>query len=125
MALSIKERPLKEFLSIGEVSEYLGIKKSSLYVKVERKEIPYYKIGHLLRFKRSDIDSWMEKLKSEPVDPQKEPKRIRRTNAKSAAEIDAIVRKSIAEAKGMTYNPDHGKPDRIKGLRKEVSNGSL
>ena len=116
---------MKEILTIDELSDHLGIKKSSLYSKVERKQIPYYKIGHLLRFKKSDIDSWMEKLKSEPVDPKKEPKRIRRTKGKSPAEIDAIVRKSIAQAKGMTYNPDHGKPDRIKGLRKEVSNGSL
>jgi excisionase family DNA binding protein len=74
---SVQGRSPREFLTIDEVSEYLGIKKSSLYVKVERKEIPYYKIGHLLRFKKSDIDSWMEKLKSEPVDPPKEPKRIR------------------------------------------------
>ncbi len=67
---------MKEFLTIDELSEYLGIKKSSLYAKVERKEIPYYKVGRLVRFKKSDIDPWMEKFKSEPLDLRAKVRRI-------------------------------------------------
>ena len=123
---SVEGKSLREFLTIDEVSECLGIKKSSLYGKVERKQIPYYKIGHLLRFKRSEIDSWVEKLKSEPVDPKKEAKKRVRGNSRARAGINAIVKKSIAEVKGLTYNPDQGKPDRtFRGLGKEVKNGSL
>ncbi|MEI9475071.1 MAG: helix-turn-helix domain-containing protein [Deltaproteobacteria bacterium] len=123
---SVEGKSLREFLTIDEVSECLGIKKSSLYGKVERKQIPFYKIGHLLRFKKSDIDSWAEKLKSEPVDLKKETKKRVPGSSRAMAEIKSMVGKAIAEVKGMPYNPNQGKPDRtFRGLGKEVKNGSL
>ena len=115
---------MREFLTIAEVSEYLGIKRSSLYAKVERKEIPHYKVGRLVRFKKSDIDSWMEKFKSEPLDRQAKIRRILKVANKTTIDIDAMVKRTIAEAEGMNYTPTLGRSDRIKGLRKEVD-GSL
>ena len=116
---------MKEILNIDELSEHLGIKKSSLYSKVERKEIPYYKIGHLVRFKKSDIDAWMEGSKVETLDLQKRAKRILRGTGNYTTDIDTLVKKTIAEAKAIHYTPIKGKPDRIRGLRKEVKDGSL
>ncbi len=116
---------MKEFLTIEEVSEYLGIKKSSLYAKVERKEIPYYKVGRLIRFKKSDIDPWMEKFKTEPLDLHAKAREILKSVSKNSIDIDTLVNKSIAEAKGMNYTARLGKSDRIRGLRKEVDHGSL
>jgi excisionase family DNA binding protein len=116
---------LKEFLTIDEVSEYLGIKKSSLYAKVERKEIPYYKVGRLVRFKKSDIDPWMEKFKSEPLDLRAKARGVLKGLGKESLNIDAFVNRTIAEAKGMNYTPNLGRSDRIKGLRKEVEDGAL
>ncbi|MEW6376983.1 MAG: helix-turn-helix domain-containing protein [Thermodesulfobacteriota bacterium] len=111
----------KEFLNINEVSDYLGIKKSSLYSRVEKKEIPHYRVGRLIRFKKSEIDPWMEKFKSEPLDLHAEARRI----LKGSIDIDAIVNKGIAEVKGLNYTPSPGRSDRIKGLGKEVKNGSI
>ena len=37
----------KKFLNIDELSQYLGIKKSNLYSRVERKEIPFYRWGRM------------------------------------------------------------------------------
>jgi len=116
---------VKEFLTIDEVSEYLGIKKSSLYSMVERKEIPYYKVGRLVRFKKSDIDPWMEKFKSEPLDSYAKARRILKGASKNSMDIDTIVNKSIAETMVVNYTPGEGKSDRIRGLRKEVDHGSL
>jgi excisionase family DNA binding protein len=116
---------LKEILNVDELSEYLGIKKSSLYSKVERKEIPFYKIGHLVRFKRSDIDLWMEKSKVETLDLQERTKKILRGTCNCTADINTLVKETIAEAKAIHYTPTKGKPDRIRGLGKEVKDGSL
>lgn len=46
------------FLTIGEVARYLDIKVKSLYVKVS--EIPHYRVGRLIRFRKEDIDAWMQ-----------------------------------------------------------------
>jgi excisionase family DNA binding protein len=116
---------LKEILNVDELSEYLGIKKSSLYSKVERKEIPHYKIGHLVRFKKSDIDLWMEKSKVETLDPQERAKKILRGTGNYTTDIGTLVKETIAEAKAIHYTPMKGKPDRFRGLGTEVKDGSL
>ena len=116
---------MKEIMNIDELSDYLRIKKSSLYSKVESKEIPYYKIGHLVRFKRSDIELWMEKSKVETMDPQKRARKILRGIGNNTTDIDTLVKETIAEAKAIHYTLMKGKPDRIRGLRKEVKDGSL
>jgi excisionase family DNA binding protein len=117
---------LKEILNIDELSEYLCIKKSNLYSKVERKEIPFYKIGHLVRFKRSDIDLWMERSKVEPSDLRKKVKATPVATADKQI-IDGIVDKAIARTRSPDYTVSKGRPHRIRvrGLRKEVSDGNL
>ena len=67
---------MREYLNIEELSEYLGIKKSTLYAKVASGQIPHYKIGHLVRFKKADIDCWMESLKQIPFDASKKANEV-------------------------------------------------
>ena len=50
----------KRWLSPDEACEYIGLKKSTLYHLTSNKLIPFYKRTHLLRFKRQDLDAWME-----------------------------------------------------------------
>lgn len=40
-------------------AEYLGIKYRGIEVRVKKGEIPYYKMGKLIRFKYADLDAWM------------------------------------------------------------------
>lgn len=117
----------KKFLNIEELSQYLGIKKSNLYSKVERREIPFYRLGRLVMFNKEEIDTFMDKCKLEVVDPAKEAKRILKGKArpKSDTNIDMIVKKAVDEVRGNKYNVPHGKPDQIRGLRKEVADGTL
>ena len=117
----------KKFLNIEELSRYLGIKKSNLYSKVERREIPFYKWGRLIMFNKEEIDTFMDKCRIEIVDPAEEAKRILRGKARPKPDIniDGIVKKVVDEVRGNKYNPPHGKPDQIRGLRKEVEDGTL
>lgn len=55
-------------LTIHELSQYLNIKRSTLYAWVERGFIPHYKMNRLVRFKKEEIDAWLEELK-ETSDP--------------------------------------------------------
>ncbi len=52
-------RNKSEYLSIEELSELTGLKKATIYAKRSRREIPAYKFGRELRFKRSEVDAWI------------------------------------------------------------------
>ena len=50
----------KVFLTISELSSYLNLKESHIRRLVFYNDIPYFKIGRLIRFKLSEIDAWLE-----------------------------------------------------------------
>lgn len=47
----------KEFITLKEAAQYLGVQESYLYKLTMQKKIPYYKpFGKLLYFKRQELD---------------------------------------------------------------------
>ena len=114
-----------QYLSINELSLYSGLKKSFLYSRVEAGDIPHYKVGRLIRFKKEDFDLWMESHKVDTVPSEAKARQILKTVNRSHLNIDSLVKKTVADVKENEYTPCHGKPDRIKGLRKEVGDGTL
>ena len=117
---------LSSFWNVKGVSEYLAFKASRVYALVEEKKIPHYRIGRQIRFKKSDIDEWMEKQREEVVDVKAETKRVIGSLQKqSNPRIKKVVKKIIEEAKQERYTGANGKPDHFKGLGKEVKHGSL
>ena len=115
----------KEFMNIDELSQYLGIKKSTLYSKVERREIRFYRVGRLIFFKKEEIDTFMERNRVECFDIKKEAKRLMKGANRSRMDVNRIVKNAIEGVNGMGYTALHGKPDQVKGLRKEVEDGTL
>lgn len=47
------------WLSVGEIAEYLGISKDTVYTWITNKGFPGHQIGRLWKFKRSEIDEWV------------------------------------------------------------------
>jgi hypothetical protein len=92
---------------------------------VEAGDIPHYRIGRLIRFKKEDINLWIEGQRVEAVSPDREAQRILKSLDKPNMDIDKIVKKTIAEVKENEYTSRQGKPDQVKGLREEVSDGAL
>lgn len=58
----------KQLLNPKETSEFLGIQKNTLYEWVLQKKIPHVKVGRLLRFRKADLISWLEKRAHEEED---------------------------------------------------------
>ncbi|WP_294146876.1 helix-turn-helix domain-containing protein [uncultured Clostridium sp.] len=53
------------YISIDEAAEYLGIKTVTLRNWIKKDEhIPAHKIGKLWKFKRSELDEWVNSGKS-------------------------------------------------------------
>ena len=104
---------MEELWDIKRVSPYLGMKRSTLYAMIERKEIPHYRIGRLARFRQAEIDAWLLTKKQEIA------KAIRLTRpAGSYPSPVGIVKAAIDEVNPGRYNRS-GKSYRIKGLGKE------
>jgi excisionase family DNA binding protein len=58
----------REVMDVEEVAEYLGLAKATIYKWVERRDIPYTKVGTLLRFPKWVIDEWLDKRVTHPKD---------------------------------------------------------
>jgi len=99
----------QEFFGIQNLSCYLDIKPKTIYSLVEENRIPHYRVGKLIRFKRSEIDEWMEGNKKDCVGPEKLAKKILGPVQRSKIDVDRVVRKAIDGARREGYTTSHGK----------------
>ena len=115
----------EKYSTIQAISQHLNLKCSALYLMVEEKRVPHYRIGRLIRFRKSEINLWMEGHKKDCIDISKQARRVLKAAGRPVHDIDKVMKKAIAEAKGVVYTTSHGKPDQVKGLGKEVRDGSV
>jgi len=110
----------KEFLTIEELSDRLGVKKTTLYSWVASGLIPHLRLGRrLIRFRKEDIDQWLESQRADQKD-HPNPKMKDFPKGPPVDIVNNIVEEAIEEVIGTRYTVRTGKPDRDKGLRKEV-----
>lgn len=57
--MSHSAHPADEFLDVPELAAWLHITVRHVRRLVAESRIPYYKIGALLRFRRSEIHEWL------------------------------------------------------------------
>ena len=46
-------------MSVQELSDYLGIKRDTVYKWILRRSMPAHKVGSLWKFKKEEIDVWV------------------------------------------------------------------
>ena len=51
-------------MNIRQASQYLGISPDTLYKYVYEEKIPAFKLGNRWKFKKTILDSWMERKSS-------------------------------------------------------------
>lgn len=113
-----------EYFKIEDISMYLSIKVKTLYSLVESGDIPHYRIGRLIRFKKRDVDLWMEEKKGAVAFHPYRSNRVFKSSQRNQ-DIDKKVRKTIDGLKGEGYTLAHGKSDQIEGPTKEKNHGSV
>ncbi len=55
-----------EVMTIQQLAQYLDLAVITLYKKVQAHEIPFTKVGNLLRFTKGSIDRWLARNTSTP-----------------------------------------------------------
>ncbi len=50
----------ERFLSVEEIVPYLGVSKRSIYRLIKEKGLPAYKIGKLIRLKKTEVEKWLK-----------------------------------------------------------------
>ena len=103
-------------LTVKEVSQWLQVKPSTLYVWAEHGMIPHLKLGRLVRFDHDEIEMWLQAHRRDDT-PEPAP-RLPRSGTNC---VDAL----IAAAKREVHNPLHGKPDQNRATRKGDTRGSV
>jgi excisionase family DNA binding protein len=105
------------YWDIKELSEYLHIKRSTLYAWAAQGKIPSLKIHGLLRFRQEAIDQWVASFEQAPS-PRPSPL-IRHS---PCHELDPL----IAAAKREVYTPRRGKTrPKSRPIRKEETDGAV
>src|SRR3974390_229716 len=102
------------YWDIEDLSHYLKVKVKTLYTMVQ--EIPHYRIGRLIRFKKEEVDLWMSGKQKQHYSKTRAVKHLRSSGMGVAR---ANWKTNDRETSGR-YNPAHEKSDQIKGLGKEV-----
>jgi excisionase family DNA binding protein len=109
--------PINCFLDIRELSVYLHVKPSTLYAWAGQGRIPCLKIHGLVRFRRDDIERWVESFRAHgEAIPQKTTPRGPRT----------ALGELIARAKKQAYNSrPRGNQTRSSPIGKEETDGAI
>ena len=55
------------WLSIKEIAEYLGVRRETIYVYLEKKNLPGHRIGKFWKFQKADVDNWVKSGKAAEV----------------------------------------------------------
>lgn len=51
-----------DLMTVKETQNYLNLKESKLRSMIFKDEIPYLKIGRLIRFRKEKLDEWLTSL---------------------------------------------------------------
>lgn len=59
VAQSSEASSISEVLNLVQAAEYISLSKSALYKKTSEKNIPHFKQGKKIYFKKSELDEWL------------------------------------------------------------------
>ena len=60
----MSEGSTDRWLSVEEIAAHLGVKRTSIYKWITRKNMPAHKLGKLWKFKVDEVDEWIRSGKA-------------------------------------------------------------
>ncbi len=58
-------------MTVHDVALYLKVDEKTVYRLAQRRELPGFKVAGIWRFKRTDIDAWIEQRKAQGSEEEK------------------------------------------------------
>ena len=85
----------------AEVAKYLGMTERTILLWAQQQKIPAFKVGSVWRFRRSEVDRWLESTRSgpsadevEPLTPYVQPNRSKWRLRKDEEEADVAIKEA-------------------------------
>ena len=95
--------PNSELMTLPQIARYLGMAERTIYLWAQQGRIPAFKLGASWRFRKSEIDAWLETQRSGPqvsgdllVDPTEPPKTKRQIRIEEEEATEALIEACIA-----------------------------
>jgi excisionase family DNA binding protein len=57
----------KAFFTPDELAEFLAVSRATVYRLAGRRQLPFNKLGGVLRFRRKDIERYLDEERVEPI----------------------------------------------------------
>lgn len=102
-------------LTVKELSAWLNIKPSTIYLWVSQNKIPCRRIHGLVRFEPEAIQAWLKSFEVRPGKPFGVPTRH------DTHDLDRLIEASKREV----YTSRHGETIQSSLIRKEDSDGAI
>lgn len=67
MIIGSNTEKIKIFLTPDDLADLLAMSKTSIYRLVNKRQIPFNKIGGSLRFRKTDVDKYLDSQRIEPI----------------------------------------------------------
>lgn len=61
------ENKISAVFTPDELAEYLAISKATVYRLVNKRRLPFNKVGGVLRFKKDDVEKYLKTGRVEPI----------------------------------------------------------
>lgn len=72
--LKTKPSPVDDLMGVAELGKYLGgVSRDWIYQRTAGNEIPFVKVGRMIKFRRCDIDRWLSTRSVPAVSPLSAP----------------------------------------------------
>jgi len=65
--MEIGSSTTQKLMTTDELAELLRMSKTSIYRFIEKRTIPFYKIGWKILFDQKDVDAYIAKNRIEPI----------------------------------------------------------
>ena len=105
--------PGSELMSLPQVASYLGMAERTIYMWAQQGKVPAFKLGASWRFRKSEIDAWLETQRTGPqvsedpyVDVDEVPPNRSEQSAQERAAKEARVEACISNIESAMLNDD-------------------